>query len=396
MFFKNDNKIAKIFTISILLIGIINLIIIPISVKAEFNAETVFNQLLAEHYEEIWPLINPGTGYMPPENIISIIKTIAPNLLPPEIQLILQIIRNLKPLTPSEQFMENINTPQEINVPKFEPYVWEVGIPGLVKKDESMPFERGISPLVKILIWWAFSIAGILAFAMIVYAGFQYLTSGGNTSQQKDAQERIVSAIIGIILLFAFWIILNTINPDILSGASDTTTLPSSEAISEEAKTEEEEKPQQIGDFVLIGASATLDNYNSIPLSSEFVNGAYIDKETADKLVILAEKQGLGNWTVTEACTEISNNKCITTIDHLSACHSLGTCVDVGYGGNPGDSIRTAFIQAANAAGFDVIDEYSQAWQNSNKPGSGFHLEPTMNLCDEFEPNEAYFCISEL
>ena len=87
--------------------------------------------------------------------------------------------------------------------------------------------------IVSWIIKRAFEIAGVLAFAMIVYAGFQYLTSGGNTAQQKDAQERIVSAIIGIVLLFAFYIILYTINPNILNGDSDTTTLPSSEVIQE-------------------------------------------------------------------------------------------------------------------------------------------------------------------
>jgi len=71
--------------------------------------------------------------------------------------------------------------------------------------------------LISVLIWWAFRLAGILAFIMIVFAGFQYLTSGGNTAQQKDAQERIMNAIIGLILLFAFYIILYTINPNILS-----------------------------------------------------------------------------------------------------------------------------------------------------------------------------------
>jgi hypothetical protein len=83
--------------------------------------------------------------------------------------------------------------------------------------------------LIVALIWWAFRLAGVLAFAMIAYAGFQYLTSGGNTSQQKDAQERIVSAIIGLILLFAFYIILYTINPDILRepGQAPSTDLQS-------------------------------------------------------------------------------------------------------------------------------------------------------------------------
>jgi len=247
--------------------------------------------------------------------------------------------------------------------------------------------------LINAAIWWAFRLAGVLAFAMIVYAGFQYLTSGGNTAQQKDAQERIVSAIIGIVLLFAFYIVLYTINPDILSS-SGTTALPSSEVPSEEAETEEGEKPQQIGDFVLIGTGATLDNYASIPLSSELLskNGVYIDKETADKLVILATKQGLGNWTVTEACTEISNGKCITTIDHESTCHSLGTCVDVGYGSDPGEIISKTFIDTANQAGFDVIDEYTNdtsLWCSSS--GSGFHLEPNKSNCAN---DGCWFCAS--
>jgi len=216
MFFKN-NKILQIFTISLFFMGIINLMIIPVSVNAEFNAQEALNQLLENHYEEIWPIIDPNSGNISTEDIISIIQAVAPNLLPPEIQLILAAIRLLKPLTPSEQFMENIDTPQEINVPEFEPYVWEVGIPFLVKKGESIPFESGISPIVKVFIKWALSLAGIFAFAMIVYAGFQYLTSGGNATQQKDAQNRIIGAIIGIILLFAFYIILNTINPDILN-----------------------------------------------------------------------------------------------------------------------------------------------------------------------------------
>jgi len=106
---------------------------------------------------------------------------------------------------------------QEFKAPKLDQYKWEVGIPGFVAKGGVVPLEEeGVSGLIKAIIAWAFKLAGVLAFAMIVYAGFQYLTSGGNTAQQKDAQERIVSAIIGIILLFAFYIILYTINPDIL------------------------------------------------------------------------------------------------------------------------------------------------------------------------------------
>ena len=246
--------------------------------------------------------------------------------------------------------------------------------------------------LISVLIWWAFRLAGILAFVMIVYAGFQYLVSGGNTAQQKDAQERIMNAIIGLVLLFAFYIILYTINPDILSGSFGTTISPPDGSTAGE--TQEEIKPQQNGDFVLIGTRATLDNYGSIPLSSELskYNGVYIDKATADKLVILAAEQNLGNWAVTEACTEISNGKCITTIGHESTCHSLGTCVDVGYGSAPVESVQTSFINAANQAGFDVIDEYTNdtsLWCSSS--GSGFHLEPNKSNCTN---DGCWFCAS--
>ena len=246
--------------------------------------------------------------------------------------------------------------------------------------------------LISVLIWWAFRLAGILAFVMIVYAGFQYLVSGGNTAQQKDAQERIMNAIIGLVLLFAFYIILYTINPDILSGSFGATISPSDGPTAGE--TQEEIKPQQNGDFVLIGTRATLDNYGSIPLSSELskYNGVYIDKATADKLVILAAEQNLGNWAVTEACTEISNGKCITTIVHESTCHSLGTCVDVGYGSAPVESVQTSFINAANQAGFDVIDEYTNdtsLWCSSS--GSGFHLEPNKSNCTN---DGCWFCAS--
>jgi len=253
--------------------------------------------------------------------------------------------------------------------------------------------QKSLGSLIKVFIYWAFKFAGVFAFAMIVFAGFEYTTSGGNTSKQKDAQEKIIGAIVGIILLFSFYIILNTINPDILKEPSESASI--SETPTEETPAEEEEiQPQQIGNFVLIGTDATLDNYVSIPLSSELskYNGVYIDKETADKLVILATKQDLGNWTVTEACTKISNGKCITTVDHESTCHSLGTCVDVGYGNDPGEIISKAFIDAANQAGFDVIDEYTNntsLWCSSS--GSGFHLEPSKSNCTN---DGCWFCAS--
>lgn len=60
------------------------------------------------------------------------------------------------------------------------------------------------------------AIVGILAGTMFVIGGFQYLTAGGDSSRVSKAKERIRDALVGLLLTFGAYVILNTINPDIL------------------------------------------------------------------------------------------------------------------------------------------------------------------------------------
>ncbi|MEK7653065.1 MAG: pilin [Patescibacteria group bacterium] len=72
------------------------------------------------------------------------------------------------------------------------------------------------NPLYKyISVWYGFIIGsiGILATVMIMYGGFKWLTSRGNSSQISDAKEKIISAITGLLLAFLSYTILNLINP---------------------------------------------------------------------------------------------------------------------------------------------------------------------------------------
>jgi hypothetical protein len=64
---------------------------------------------------------------------------------------------------------------------------------------------------------FALIIAGTLAFGAVVFGGFKYATSAGNPSSQKDGQAWIWSALIGIFLLAAAYIILKTINPNLIN-----------------------------------------------------------------------------------------------------------------------------------------------------------------------------------
>jgi len=69
---------------------------------------------------------------------------------------------------------------------------------------------------VKYIFNFSLAIAGLIAFAVLIYGGFGYLTSAGNPVKQKNARDRIFAAILGLIVLFCSYLILTTINPQLV------------------------------------------------------------------------------------------------------------------------------------------------------------------------------------
>ena len=225
--------------------------------------------------------------------------------------------------------------------------------------------KQGINELVDYIIKWAFRLAGVLAFAMIVYAGFQYLTSGGNTAQQKDAQERIMSAIIGIVLLFAFYIVLYTINPDILKGSSDITALSAPEVTPQDQTTS--------NDLVNIISMGIPIDYITFGQYSE----AFLDSRLASKLNQLKDINP--SWHVHDACIN-SNLPCLTSISRTANdCHLDGTCVDIDSVSNSSEDnkkIREKF----NKAGLAVLDEGDHL-HVALPEATGYGSYPGSNAC---------------
>jgi len=64
---------------------------------------------------------------------------------------------------------------------------------------------------------FALLISGILAFGAIVWGGIRYATGRGNSSSESEGKSWITNALIGLLLLAGAWIILQTINPNILN-----------------------------------------------------------------------------------------------------------------------------------------------------------------------------------
>ncbi len=88
----------------------------------------------------------------------------------------------------------------------------------IVYPGEDAPGETSaeVGSYVKYIFNFAFGLLGVVLFGSLVYAGFLYLISAGNPEKRSEAKNRIIAAFLGAILLLSFYVILNTINPDIL------------------------------------------------------------------------------------------------------------------------------------------------------------------------------------
>ena len=87
----------------------------------------------------------------------------------------------------------------------------EVPIPGLTTT--CLP---ALPDYISAIYNFALMIIGIVCFGALLYGGFRYLTSAGKPTAMADAKDQIFSAILGMIILFSAYLILKTINPELI------------------------------------------------------------------------------------------------------------------------------------------------------------------------------------
>lgn len=91
-------------------------------------------------------------------------------------------------------------------------------IPGVAEGCEVVEFPEYMSGIYK----FSFVAIAVSALLMITIGGFYWLMSAGNQSQAGTAKKLITDALIGLAVALVSWLILNTINPDLLKGELDT------------------------------------------------------------------------------------------------------------------------------------------------------------------------------
>ena len=140
--------------------------------------------------------------------------------------------------------------------------------------------DSGITTFVKYFYEWGIVLGGLAVFIALVIAGFLYLTSIGDPIRMKEAKDRIFSAVGGLVLLLASWLILNTLNPQLTKLEVPDYGREFNESIEEEI----EDKIKEIEEIEIV---------TNLPCDCVYF---YPEKSYQGEPVVKGEKEKEGNF----------------------------------------------------------------------------------------------------
>ncbi len=99
-------------------------------------------------------------------------------------------------------------------------------------RDSRIPSSPGgLKKYLETIFIYAIIVAAFLAVVEIVIGGVQYAVVGVSESAKSDAKDRITKALLGLLLALSAWLILNTINPNLLNLSLELEPLPPEEVV---------------------------------------------------------------------------------------------------------------------------------------------------------------------
>lgn len=94
-------------------------------------------------------------------------------------------------------------------------YALETQYPEIMGK--SITEETTPAGYVVYFFYLAIALGSVLVFIVLVLAGVDFMTAGGEPAKISEAKKKVTSAIIGLVVLLSSFLILNSINPDLLN-----------------------------------------------------------------------------------------------------------------------------------------------------------------------------------
>ena len=198
---------------------------------------------------------------------------------------------------------------------------------------------------------------GIAIFVTILYAGFLWMTSAASPGNIALAKRYITNAILGAVLLLSSYIILYTINPDLVGG---TLTLP------EITQGPIAQPPPPLGAV----CPASVNQYNKpdngcagcvaidVGISRKSGVGGI---KAPNPLVASSVNSGLvtmlGETVISGIDWEVTEAYC-PTVSHLDSSHYNGHGIDIAMRSSITAANLDQLCLAAQTAGFTIANEY--------------------------------------
>jgi hypothetical protein len=81
---------------------------------------------------------------------------------------------------------------------------------------EQLSADASLPEFIKYIFQFSLILSALIAVGSMAYGGFRYVASTGSPNAIQDAHKQMTAGILGMIILFCSWLILYTINPDLL------------------------------------------------------------------------------------------------------------------------------------------------------------------------------------
>ena len=101
----------------------------------------------------------------------------------------------------------------------------QIGIGGEFTKGANVAVSNStetIGEYIKQIYKYAIGIVGIVAVIVMMVGGVLWMTAGGNPTQVSSAQQYITGALTGLVLVMFSYVILKTVNPDLINFQTHT------------------------------------------------------------------------------------------------------------------------------------------------------------------------------
>ncbi len=106
------------------------------------------------------------------------------------------------------------------------PFKPAISIPGFYEAGQEINISgASLANYIKAVYRYGGIFAGIVAMFMLVYAGWEWLLAGGNSSKISQAKSKISATLVGLVILFGGYLLLSLISKNLISFEPLTTTL---------------------------------------------------------------------------------------------------------------------------------------------------------------------------